>query len=110
MSIVSDLQSLQDGGTLFCPTSYWAGSTFPRHMFHRGESKRSKVPAHTKISACSFAEVVGVKRLCRLTVRFDTVLGLHKYSSGEPPAHEGWMYLGSHNLYVHRTEDTEPSH
>jgi hypothetical protein len=49
-SIVSDLQKMQDGGTLFCPTSYWAGSTFPRHMFHRGESKRSKVPAHTKIS------------------------------------------------------------
>ncbi|KAG0662233.1 hypothetical protein C6P46_003419 [Rhodotorula mucilaginosa] len=27
-----------------------------------------------------------------------TFLGLHKYSSGEASAHEGWMYLGSHNF------------
>lgn len=73
--ILSGRGGANDGGTLFCPTAYWAQSTCPRHMFHRGQSKRSKVPAHTKI-----------------------ILGLHKYSSGEPSAHEGWMYLGSHNF------------
>ncbi|POY73521.1 hypothetical protein BMF94_3458 [Rhodotorula taiwanensis] len=63
------------GGTLFCPSGTWNENTFPRHLFHRGESKRHKVPAHTKL-----------------------ILGLHKYSSADPPAHEGFMYIGSHNF------------
>lgn len=55
--------SSQDGGTLFCPTAYWAQSTCPRHMFHRGQSKRSKVPAHTKISTCRFTGAGGLYSL-----------------------------------------------
>ncbi|GAA5979112.1 hypothetical protein JCM10908_002808 [Rhodotorula pacifica] len=73
--ILSGRGEANDGGTLFCPVKTWEESTFPRHLFHRGESKRHKVPAHTKI-----------------------ILALHKYSTGVPPAHEGWMYLGSHNF------------
>ncbi|GJN87839.1 hypothetical protein Rhopal_000794-T1 [Rhodotorula paludigena] len=65
------------GGTLFCPVKRWEEPNFPRHLFHRGESKRSRVAAHTKI-----------------------ILALHKFDRGSlvPPKHEGWMYLGSHNF------------
>ncbi|GAA5873327.1 hypothetical protein JCM3774_005942 [Rhodotorula dairenensis] len=73
--ILSGRGGANDGGTLFCPVKYWETKAFPRHLFHRGESKRDKVPAHTKI-----------------------ILGMHKYASGAPAAYEGWMYLGSHNF------------
>ncbi|GAA5850773.1 hypothetical protein JCM8547_009086 [Rhodosporidiobolus lusitaniae] len=65
------------GGTLFCPSKTWKGSTFPRHLFHRGLSKRDRVPAHTKI-----------------------IVALHKFkeNSSAPAKHEGWFYLGSHNF------------
>ncbi|GAA6000898.1 hypothetical protein JCM10207_004710 [Rhodosporidiobolus poonsookiae] len=77
--LVNSYMGPEHGGTLFCPTSSWNTSTFPRHLFHRGQSKRDRVPAHTKI-----------------------ILALHKYSSNAPSSspqkHEGWIYVGSHNF------------
>ncbi|GAA5855366.1 hypothetical protein JCM9279_001699 [Rhodotorula babjevae] len=65
------------GGTLFCPIKTWDAKGFPQHLFHRGQSKRERVAAHTKI-----------------------ILALQKWPAGqpEPEQHLGWMYLGSHNF------------
>ncbi|BGP22123.1 endoplasmic reticulum Ca-transporting P-type ATPase [Rhodotorula toruloides] len=74
--ILGSLGGAGHGGTIFCQTKTWNSSTFPKHLFHRGESKRKKIPAHTKI-----------------------ILGLHKFTkSPTPPVHEGFIYLGSHNF------------
>ncbi|BGP13230.1 hypothetical protein JCM10213_004999 [Rhodosporidiobolus nylandii] len=76
-AILNSWKGAEHGGTLFCPTKTWNSPNFPKHLFHRGESKRDRVPAHTKI-----------------------ILALHKYKNPTDPAavHEGWMYVGSHNL------------
>ncbi|GAA6030025.1 hypothetical protein JCM8097_009220 [Rhodosporidiobolus ruineniae] len=81
--VLGSFRGVDHGGTLFCSPKTWSTSTFPKHLFHRGESKdRDRQPAHTKI-----------------------ILALHKPSplaapaaSSPPPVHEGWMYVGSHNF------------
>ncbi|GAA5974109.1 hypothetical protein JCM11641_003440 [Rhodosporidiobolus odoratus] len=77
-AVLGSFKGADHGGTLFCPTKTWAAKNFPRHLFHRGESKgRDRQPAHTKI-----------------------ILALHKYKDPFSPTakHEGWTYLGSHNF------------
>ncbi|BGP45300.1 hypothetical protein JCM10450v2_001118 [Rhodotorula kratochvilovae] len=75
--ITGSFGSAPGGGTLFCPVKTWDLPSFPQHLFHKGQSKRARVAAHTKI-----------------------ILALHKFPANAPvPAkHEGWMYLGSHNF------------
>ncbi|GAA5886232.1 hypothetical protein JCM5296_003529 [Sporobolomyces johnsonii] len=69
------------GGTIFCPTKTWNASNFPKHLFYRGQSKRARVAAHTKM-----------------------ILAMRKVNpeapsrSSFPEQHEGWLYLGSHNF------------
>lgn len=93
-SALPDTRGTQHGGTIFCPVKTWNASTFPRHLFHRGESKRKNIPAHTKISALVFTCAASVPAL----TDFPAVLGLHKFAkSPTPPVHEGYIYLGSHN-------------
>lgn len=88
------------GGTLFCPVKRWEEPNFPRHLFHRGQSKRPRVAAHTKISESSAPVTHATVEAHVLLV--GAVLALHKFDRGSlvPPKHEGWMYLGSHNLCV----------
>ncbi|GAA5936937.1 hypothetical protein JCM3775_002749 [Rhodotorula graminis] len=75
--ITGSFNGAPGGGTLFCPVKTWDAKGFPQHLFHRGQSKRARVAAHTKI-----------------------LLGLQKWPAGapEPKEHGGWMYLGSHNF------------
>ncbi|GAA5918771.1 hypothetical protein JCM6882_006806 [Rhodosporidiobolus microsporus] len=75
--VLGSWKGVDHGGTLFCRPPTWNGKTYPRHLFHRQQSKRDRVPAHTKI-----------------------ILALHKYKDPHAPTavHEGWMYLGSHNF------------
>ncbi|GAA5898660.1 hypothetical protein JCM8208_004726 [Rhodotorula glutinis] len=75
--ITGSFNGAPGGGTLFCPVKTWDAKGFPQHLFYRGESKRARVAAHTKI-----------------------LLALQKWPAGqpEPEEHHGWMYLGSHNF------------
>ncbi|GAA6054986.1 hypothetical protein JCM3770_000479 [Rhodotorula araucariae] len=75
--ITGSFGGARGGGTLFCPVKTWESPSFPQHLFHKGQSKRARVAAHTKI-----------------------ILALHKFpaSSPAPAKHEGWMYIGSHNF------------
>ncbi|GAA5826158.1 hypothetical protein JCM11251_007186 [Rhodosporidiobolus azoricus] len=75
--ILGSWQGAEHGGTTFCRPTQWNGKSYPRHLFHRQESKRDRVPAHTKI-----------------------ILALKKYKdpTAQTAVHEGWMYLGSHNF------------
>ncbi|ORY90626.1 tyrosyl-DNA phosphodiesterase-domain-containing protein [Leucosporidium creatinivorum] len=65
------------GGTIFFPEKLWTSNTFPKHLLHRGVSKRHRVPAHTK-----------------------TIVAIHKPKSNLGPdfKHEGFVYFGSHNF------------
>lgn len=65
------------GGTIFLQKKLWMGKNFPKHLFFKGESKREKVMAHTKI-------IVAIKK----RTEDDDV---------DSFLNEGWIYVGSHN-------------
>lgn len=39
----------QGGGTMFCRTSQWEASKFPRELFHDSNSTGGRVLMHTKV-------------------------------------------------------------
>ncbi|GAA5839244.1 hypothetical protein JCM5353_008547 [Sporobolomyces roseus] len=64
------------GGTIFCGKKVWEDANFPRELFYRGVSKRDRIAAHTKL-----------------------LLATHVPDPQSPnPIHEGYVYIGSHNL------------
>ncbi|GAA6064373.1 hypothetical protein JCM10212_000482, partial [Sporobolomyces blumeae] len=97
------------GGTIFCPTKNWNDPKFPKDLFWKGQSKRDKVAAHTKMrefllplraSRCTEAR----QDLTSVRLRPDAVLAKHipgpldQSTTADPPVHEGYIYIGSHNL------------
>ncbi|GAA5957856.1 hypothetical protein JCM21900_001288 [Sporobolomyces salmonicolor] len=79
--IIATYNGIGGGGTIFCPSKTWNAPNFPKHLFYRGQSKRARVAAHTKL-----------------------ILAMRKVDSDPrsrsslPEQHEGWLYLGSHNF------------
>lgn len=67
------------GRTIFCSKPTWTNPNFPKHLFYKGESKRNRVIAHTKM-------IIAIKHFDPLKDDERTF----KY--------EGWLYIGSHNL------------
>ncbi|GAA5879346.1 hypothetical protein JCM16303_003171 [Sporobolomyces ruberrimus] len=78
--IAGSYLGVQGGGTIFCKKSDkngWFSKSFPQELFWKGESKRDRVAAHTKM-----------------------LLATHvvRTPSSTPPIYEGYVYVGSHNL------------
>ncbi|CEQ39189.1 SPOSA6832_00686 [Sporobolomyces salmonicolor] len=67
------------GGTIFCPSKTWNASNFPKHLFYRGQSKRARVAAHTKLSHRRPSSTKGGSTSARTTCSSPLFCG--------PPAH-----------------------
>ncbi|GAA5937021.1 uncharacterized protein JCM15063_000130 [Sporobolomyces koalae] len=81
--IVDSFVGVQGGGTIFCKKSNWEAKTFPRELFYKGQSKRDRIAAHTKIM---------------LATRVQAAPATLSNSTTGDNSHEGWMYIGSHNM------------
>jgi tyrosyl-DNA phosphodiesterase-1 len=108
----------QGGGTMFCRTSQWEGSKFPRELFHDSDSAGGRVLMHTKVE-CS-ADASGNATLTQFFLQMIIATYRQKKSffgtkgkgrelsdsETEPESDDieiqndpiGWAYVGSHNF------------
>lgn len=100
---------VQGGGTIFCKKSDkngWFSKSFPQELFWKGESKRDRVAAHTKMRESSLSLFPLITHswswviLNLIRCQTHLVLATHvvRTPSSTPPIYEGYVYVGSHNL------------
>ncbi|GAA5851039.1 hypothetical protein JCM3766R1_004158 [Sporobolomyces carnicolor] len=90
-AVAGSIEGVFGGGTIFCPKATWNAKTFPRRLFHRGESKRDKVVAHTKM-------ILATHKINGLGSNDAAGRSPKGGEDEDEEKYEGWVYVGSHNL------------
>ncbi|OAX34687.1 phospholipase D/nuclease [Rhizopogon vinicolor AM-OR11-026] len=91
------------GGTMFCRTSQWEGSKFPRELFYDSNSAGGRVLMHTKMIIATYPQK---KSLFGTSSQLKGKERELSDSETEPESDDieiqndpiGWAYVGSHNF------------